>query len=347
MEEGIQTALLGGLFSSSPGILPIPGYAPPMMNLLRDAGPLGYLSLLWAGFAFLVCAVSGILLGLRWKVPPVLATFPLGVQSLLGLAGTAWMMSKLDLALKNVDAEQHLVLQVAGTSESYAGYVLGAAAIPAACVLLLGASVGGMRGKKSWGASVGAFLVMGLVSLLPISALASVSGEWRDFVEGAVVRLLLYGMLGLGVSMSAAGNDSKSGAPESNISGALAAFFAIATFETASRAWDCYSFFRAVASAAPESRNALLSVLSTWASTWPIRSFTIFFALLPVAISLFRSPAPLSDEEVLSQPDPNTPLRGAGQFLALWLIPVVLYAWFDTDYSDLIEAMLAAAKAGR
>ena len=61
-----------------------------LMESFRDAGPIAFLHLLLFLVGLIGAIVVAVLLGMKWKVPPILSVAPLLACAFLGWAGSTW-----------------------------------------------------------------------------------------------------------------------------------------------------------------------------------------------------------------------------------------------------------------
>jgi hypothetical protein len=213
-----------------------------------------------------------------------------------------------------------------------------ALAIPSAMLLGLGAAIGGARGSRSYGAPVAAFLIGGLIAVFPLSELLS-EGSFGSIA----LRLLMYGAGAIVVTVSMFGNDGRFGAREASMTAALSFFVVVAASEIAVSSSEWVAVFRALAVMSNETRAEMGQFLDPIRSRGTLRWVSMFLAILPVIVAWLRPPAERTEEQLLNERDPETPMRGAAHFLALGLIPLWLAAAWTADVSEQVEQALAAA----
>ncbi len=290
-----------------------------------------FLGLFWA----LICTV---LLAMRWKVPALVATMPLGLHALGAIVAMTAAQSMTLEAVKNVDPSVRAAILAAGMAEGLGNGLMLALAIPSAMLLGLGAAIGGARGSRSFGAPVAAFLVGGLIAVFPAAELLY-EGSF-----GAVgLRLILYGAGVIVVTMALLGNDGKFGAREASMTAALSFFVVVAASEIALSASEWGTMFRGMAAMSGEARGMMAEYLAPTHSRATLRWVSMFLAILPVIVAWLRPSVERTEEQTLNEPDPETPMRGAAHFLALGLIPLWLAVAWTADVSEQVEKALAAS----
>ena len=288
------------------------------MQTLTEAGWMGWVQvgllaggLVWA----LVCVV---LLGLKVKVPPVIAVAPLLAHAVVVAAGGSWF-SRLVSGAHGLAPDQRSSWIATGVSGMLSHGVLAAAAIPTAFLLLLGGVFAGARGRRKWGAAVLVFVVGGGVALVPLGSLLS-HGE----LALAAGRFVVYGLAVLPLAASMIGAHPNDNSREGGIVAAAAFATLVGACEIVvfSSSWE--RVFSAIAMADTASRVKLLeagaaeiAALQTY--TW----VALVLASIPGFVALFRPPAELTDEEIMSSVTSPSAVRWFGGALAL-AVPV---AW--------------------
>ncbi|HNC96486.1 MAG TPA: hypothetical protein PKW90_10205 [Myxococcota bacterium] len=307
--------------------------------LFREAGWGAYVQLGLFMVALVWTLVCTVLLGMRWKVPAFIATIPLGLHALGAIAALSASQSIILTATKNVDGATRAMLVAQGMSEGLGNGVLLGLAIPSAMLLGLGGAIGGARGSRSYGPPVIAFLVCGLIAVFPVAEL---------LYEGSILsigtRLLLYGVGAIIVTVSLLGNDGKVGARESSLSAALSFFVVVSAAEIVASSMECRELFAVLAGVSREGRAEFMGgLMEPVHGRTTLRWVSMFLAIIPVIVAWLRPSTERTEEQLLNEPDPETPMRGAGHFLALGLIPLWLAAAWSADVSEQVEKALATS----
>ncbi len=306
------------------------------MSFFAEAGWVGWvqvatcvLGLLWT----LVCAV---LLGLKWKVPAVLATAPLALHALLVIVSAMVGGSAID-SVVGLDASQRATVYAYGIAQVLAGGALAAVVLPSAMLLGLGGAAGGARAPRGYGAPVVAFLACGLAAILPLGGLFFYAS-----VPFAVAKLLLLGMGAFPVALSLLGNGQNSNARESSVATTIAYFSVAAALELADRSSSWLKVFSAIANADPEAKATLMvAAAEEIASVSRFGWMSLALAFVPILAAVLRPAAELSEEELMTGQVNPSGFRIIGTGLAL----VVPLLWFAALLAaDPSAAMLKMAK---
>ncbi|MBM4366614.1 MAG: hypothetical protein FJ102_10405, partial [Deltaproteobacteria bacterium] len=199
------------------------------MSFVADAGWVGWVQVIACVLGLLWTLVCAVLLGMKWKVPAVLSTAPLGLHALLVIVGAMVGGSALESAV-DVDPAQRATLYAYGIAQVLAGGTLAAVALPSAALLGLGGAAGGARAPRGYGAPVIAFLACGLAALLPLGGLFFYASVYL-----VLAKVLLLGMGAVPVAMSLLGNGQNSNARESSVTTSIAYFSLAAALELVDR----------------------------------------------------------------------------------------------------------------
>jgi hypothetical protein len=310
-----------------------------VLMLFRESGWGAYLQLGLFMMATLWTLICTVLLGMRWKVPALIATLPLGLHALGAIAAMSAAQSITLAAAKNVDGATRATILAAGMSEGLGNGVLLGLAIPSAMLLGLGGAVGGARGSRSFGAPVLAFLICGLIAVFPVAEL---------LYEGSILsigtRLMLYGVGAIIVSVAMLGNDGRVGARESSLSAALSFFVVVSASEIVVGSMECRELFAALAGISREGRAELVGgLMEPLQGRSTLRWVSMFLAILPVVVAWLRPSVERTEQQLLNEPDPETPMRGAGHLLALGLIPLWLAVAWTADVREQVERAMATS----
>ena len=301
--------------------------------MLQDGGPVVWIQgilllggLLWS----LGCAV---LLALRWKVPPVIATAPLFAHAITAAAAASYGGNEAALALISADSSQRASLLAYAISSVLMSGVYAPAAVFSAGVLGVGAMVGGLRGPKWWGLPVVSILVFGFVALLPV-----VSVFFAAPIPLALGRVAMYGACAIPAGLAMAGAHPNQNGRESGVIAGVCFLTLVATSEIAVISLSWVQGFAALAAADPSSKMLLLAALQ--AELAPLRNLAwaaMVISTLPAVLALFRAPMPLTDEEIMTSSVNPSGMRWFGSLLALLLLPLWAIVFASVDPSGIME----------
>lgn len=287
------------------------------MESLVSGGPLiwGHAVLLVGGLLW--AAVCAVLLGMRWKVPPIVATAPLLMQGLYILSAAVW--ATRESALGGADPAQAATLAAAALAQVFAQGTAAIAALPVAVVLLLGGLAAGVRGRRGWGAPVFVLVVAGLVALLPAADLARyVDPVW------VAVRVLVYGLAALPVAAALVGAHPQDNSREGSLVATVSYATLVASVELMVAVIGQNKIVAALVNVDPKSRPELLAAaLEEFGATGTVSWVVVALAAATGVVALLRPAAELTDEEVLAGNVSPSGARWFGGALAL-LVPL---AW--------------------
>lgn len=286
------------------------------MESVTYGGPLvwGHGVLLLGGLVW--AAICAVLIAMKWKVPPVVATAPLLVHGLY-VAGVALWATR-ESARFGDDPAQSATLTAYALSTQLAQGSAAVSVLPTAGVLLLGGLFAGVQGRRAWGAPAFVFVLASVAALLPLVGLL----QYADtaFTLGRVV---LYGLCVLPLAAALAGAHPLDNSREGGLVATVAFATLVASVEllVVSSAWS--NVVRALASVSPESKAELVTaaVAEIGANStlgWVVTGL----ATMPAVVALLRPAADLTDEEVLAGNVSPSGLRWFGGALAL-LVPLV------------------------
>lgn len=263
---------------------------------IRETGWVAWVQivLLLGGLAWsVVCAA---LLGMRWRVPAIVACAPLVATPLVGAVAGSFAGRTLDGVIRSADPAQRAVLMAAGTAEILHGAVMLAVVVPSAMILGLGAAAGGVRPPRGWGAPVVAFLLTALLAILPFADLF-----YNASAGGVVLRVLLYGLGVIPVTMSMVNNGMQTNGKEASATAGFALFSLVTATELAvdSTAW--IDVFSAIANADPSSKATILqgAAAEIGARGW-LGNVRIGLSLAVLLLGVFRGVAQPTEEEILA-----------------------------------------------
>ena len=309
-----------------------------VLMIFQESGWGAYLQLGLVTVALPWTLICAVLLAMRWKVPALIATMPLGLHALAALVALSAAQSNTVAAVRTVDASARAALLAQGMAEALGTGVLLAFVLPSAMVVGLGGAIGGVRGSRSFGAPVLAFLVCGLIAVFPVAELL-----YEGSIASIGLRLLMYGTGAVVVTASMLGNDGKVGARESSLSTALSFFVVVSACEIVVGSMEWRQLFSALAGMSGEGRAAMAEYLEPTHTRTTLRWVAMFLAIVPVIIAWLRPSVERTEEQMLNEPDPETPLRGAAHLFALGLIPLWLAVAWSADVSEQVEKALAAS----
>lgn len=301
-----------------------------LIMTFQEAGAFGYLQvalLVAGGLWALVCAV---LLGLRWRVPPVVAVAPLlAVPLLIGIAAIV-NGAAIEDALTNADPAQRAALLAAGLAETLAQGTMGILVVPVAALLGLGGLVAGVRSPRAWVVPAVVFGVAGLTALLP-----AVGVLFDASVPLAIGRVLLYGLFVVPLALATANAHPGSNGPEAGMVAAAAWVSLVAAGELAALVSGWTQGFGALAMVDPGNRARVIDVLLVEMSTLTTFAwFTFALAGVPALLAGLRTGADPTEEEILGGQTSPSPGRWVGRFLALAVWPAWAFAYLCLDPAD-------------
>jgi hypothetical protein len=307
-----------------------------LLMTFREAGTFGYLqvALLFAGGLWaLVCAV---LLGLRWRVPPVLAIGPLvAVPLLIGVASLV-NEAAIASAITSADPAYRATLVAAGVAETLSQGLLGVLVLPVAGLLGIGGLAAGVRGPRTWVVPGVVFAVAGLTALLPaLGLLVHASAPL------AIGRVLLYGTFVIPLALATVTAHPGRNGPEGGMVAAAAWMSLVAACELATLSAAWYRGFGALAMVDAGSRAVIVeSLVSEVGTQGTFAWFTFALAAVPALLVGFRSAPDPTEAEIMTGLTSPSPYRSVGRFLALVVWPAWAFAYLCLDPSDTLRVLM-------
>ncbi len=310
-----------------------------VVDTYRQAGIFAHLHLLvFVGGALwaLVCAV---LLGLRWRVPPILAVAPLCVVPLLIGSGSMWAYDVTTDAASQVDPASRATIMAAGLAEGMSQGWFGLLAVPVAGVLALGGLAAGVRAPRRWVVPVVVFGVAGLTALLPLVGLVQYTP-----IGWVLGRMFLYGLGVVPLALATANDHTKHNGPEGGMVAAAAWVTLVGACELALQTYGWTLGFAALANVDPEQRNMVLAAMSAEIGAQATLGWVLFaLAGVPAVIVAFRSGPPLTEEEIMNGESSPSPGRTLGRVLALLVWPLWAFAMAANAPGSVIDTLTVAA----
>lgn len=288
---------------------------------------------LWA----LVCAV---LLGIRWRVPPVVAIAPLMAVPALVALGASWNQAQVDDALAFADPAQRAALMAAGVAGTLAQGWLGILAVPVAFVLAMGGLVAGMRAPRSWGVPALVFVGAAFTALVPVVGFA-----FDASLPGIVVRVLLYGFAAIPLALSTASDHRRGNGLEGGMVAAAAYVTLVGACELAavSAAWA--EGFRALAAVDPAKKAEIVRVLVDEVGDQATLAWALLaLAGVPALICALRSGREPTEAEILEGEASPSPWRSLARFLGLAVWPAWALAFLATSPAGALETITLLSK---
>lgn len=300
------------------------------MQSVAEAGPLvlGHGVLLVGGLLW--AAVCAVLLAMRWKVPPIVATAPLLAQALYSAGGAMWVTR--EGARFGADPSQSAALTASAVAQQLGLGSASVAALPIAAVLIFGGLAGGVRGRRGFGAPAFALLLGLVAAALPLAGILQ-----HGSLPFALGRAVLYGLAAVPVALALLGAHPQDNSRESGLVATVSFAAMVMSVEVlyASQQWT--QAFAALAGASPESKKSLVEMVSVEIGSLGTLGWVAFaLASGTAVIALLRPAADLTDEEVMAGDVSPSGARWLGGALAL----VVPLAWaaarLATDPSALL-----------
>jgi hypothetical protein len=297
-----------------------------LLMTLHEAGFGAYLQLfalfggsLWA----LICAV---LLGLRWKLPPMVATFPLGMSALCAIAATLVATAGVH-GNEQADPSVRATILASAIATPLALGTLTVCNVPVAALLGLGGLAAGIRAPRAWVIPILLTLFTSGVALLPLAGFAFGLPWWT-----VLGRVLVYGLGGWIVALASVNAHVRGNGPEGGMTAAVAYACVVVLGEIAASAFAWSDTFAHVAVSAPAERVVLLDRVTENAGYQRLVSWlTIVLAALPLLPTAFRRGPPLTEEEALSGLATPAPWRTLARWGAVgaWLLWVLAFIELD------------------
>ncbi len=299
-----------------------------ILETFKAAGAFSFLQLFGMFLSLIWCLVPAVLLGMRWKVPPLVSTLPLFLFPLVASMGASWSWSNLQSASRAAPEERAMAISY-GMAQTLAHPELLLLAIPASMILGVGGLIAGFRPPRAWLAPAGVFLSGGLLACLPmigaLSLLADVHlaglSTWES-VPLALLRTVLYLAGLIPLTLSAANAHPHGNGPEGGTTAAIAWIGFVGAVELSTGAIHWGGLFSMLAALPDEKRAATLRTIITVASTQvTFRWFALLLAGVPALMSVLREGPELTEKEILTSSVNPSPWRTLGRFLALgvWL----------------------------
>lgn len=308
-----------------------------MGDMIAEAGVGGWLQGGLLVLGLLWSLVVAVLLGLRWKIPAVLAVAPLLAHAFAAALGAS-MAASGSTEIGMADPSQRAMLYAMGISGTLTNGTLVAAALPSALLLSLGALAAGVRGPRQFGAPIAALLCCGITALLP-----TLSIVWDGSVPFAAGRLALYGLATFPTALAFCGAHPRTNAREASIVAAASwtTLVAVGEMMTLANAWS--HGFRAMAVIDPESKGEMLGLfLGEVAPLQTLGFVTVVASAIPMLIAFFRPDIELTEDEVLSGSISTSPVRSIGAFLAAFTPLAWLLAMWSCSPADMLASMTTA-----
>ncbi len=306
------------------------------MGSPSEAGPLiwGHLILLLGGLVWaLACAV---MLAMKWKVPPVVATAPLLAHGGLVLGVAMWASSRPPVGADDPAAR---AVSVAGALSTMLGNATASVAVvPVAALLMLGGLFAGARGRRRFGAPALAALLGFGAAAMPLVALVLVGAD----MPLAAGRFLLYMVATVAVAGALVGAHPDDNSREGGLiaTAGFAALVASCELLVQSSQWAAgLSVLTTIF--ASDKVPALAALTLEIGAVATLSRVSIGLAAATALVALLRPAADLTDEEMLSGNVSPSGMRWLGGALAL-LVPLVwAAALLAADPSEILSGLLA------
>lgn len=306
-----------------------------LVDSYRTAGVFAHLQVvvflggaLWA-FA---CAVF---LGLRWRVPPLLATAPLFLVPLVVAVGATFGYAEATDAAGQSDPAARATLMAAGLSGGMSQGWFGLLAVPVAGLFGVGGLAAGIRGPREWGAPALVFAVALLTALLPIA------GLFADVPLPLVAaRVLLYGLGVVPLALATANAHRAGNGPEGGMVAAAAWVAVVGAGELATLTYGWVQGFQALAYVDPASRAALVETMSSEMGDQGTLAWIVFtLSAVPALICALRSGPEATEAEILAGDASPSPMRSLGRILAFGVWPLWAFAIAATSPAAVLVTM--------
>lgn len=302
------------------------------MEVFLDAGPFGWAQAIFALGGLLWALVCVVLLGLRWKVAPVLATAPLFLHAVTVAVGATWLGQTASVG----DLDPSMV--VSSFARAVAGMIsngtLAIVAVPTAMLLILGGTIAGVRGRRAFGAPVFVFMVAMGVAVLPLVSIA-----YDGLLPLAAGRFLLYGAAALPLTAALAGAHPQDNSREGSVIAGIGFVSLVAAVEllTMSHGWS--RGFQAIAAIAPDEKARIVAkFVAEMGQLGTLSWAAVVLGAVPAAMALLRPPADLTEQEIMEGNISPSALRWLGQALAFG-VPI---AWCVAMQATNPAAMLVS-----
>lgn len=280
------------------------------MEVFLGSGPFGWAQVIFAVGGLLWALVCVVLLGLRWKVPPVVATAPLLLHALTVAAGATWLGRTASAA--SLDPSMVVSSYARGVAGMIANGTLAVIAVPTAMLLILGGTVAGVRGRRAFGAPAFVFIVAMGVAVLPLVSIA-----YEGLLPLAAGRFLLYGAAALPLTAALAGAHPQDNSREGSVTAGIGFVSLVAAVELLTMSHGWAQGFRAVAMVAPDDKGRIISsFIADMGQLGTLSWAAVVLGAVPAAMALLRPPADLTEQEILEGNISPSALRWLGQALA-------------------------------
>ena len=297
------------------------------------------------------CLVPAVLLGMRWKVPPVIAALPLALYPLVAAMGGSWAWSKIQDAVRIAPADQRTALLSRGMAESLAHPTLLFVAILPAMLLGVGGLIAGSRAPRAWLVPGAVLLIAGCSGLLPIGGMLALAADvpFSEILsyESAplvLIRAALYLLGAVPLALCFANAHPHGNGPEGGTTAAVAWIGFVGAVELSTGALHAADLFSAAAVMSPEARvdylRALIDVLNTRVT---FQWLALLLAGVPLLISVLREDPDLSEKEILESSVNPSPWRTLGRFLTVGVWLCWLLALWSCSPTPALEYFLKMA----
>lgn len=307
-----------------------------MVRMIAEAGIGGWLQVGLLALGLLWSLVVAVLVGIRWKVPAVVAVAPLLAHAFAAALGAS-LAGNGALTAMNADPAQRATMYAASIAGTISNGTLASAAIPSAMLLALGAVAAGVRGPRRFGAPIGVILFCGITAMMP-----ALSMVWNGSLPLAAGRLVVYGLAAFPTAMAFCGAHPRTNAREASIIAAAAWTTLVAVGEMATLASGWTRGFNGIAMMGTADKGAVVNqFLAEMSPLQTLGMITLAVSAVPMVIAFFRADIELTAEEVLSGSVSNSPVRSIGAFLAALTPLVWLLAMWSCSPADMVAHLAA------
>ena len=277
-----------------------------------------------------------VMLAMKWKVPPVVATAPLLAHGGLVLGVAMWASSRPPVGADDPAAR---AVSVAGALSTMLGNATASVAVvPVAALLMLGGLFAGARGRRRFGAPALAALLGFGAAAMPLVALVLVGAD----MPLAAGRFLLYMVATVAVAGALVGAHPDDNSREGGLiaTAGFAALVASCELLVQSSQWAAgLSVLTTIF--ASDKVPALAALTLEIGAVATLSRVSIGLAAATALVALLRPAADLTDEEMLSGNVSPSGMRWLGGALAL-LVPLVwAAALLAADPSEILSGLLA------
>lgn len=299
-----------------------------LIEVFKSGGPFAFLQMFGLVIGAIWCLIPAVLLGMRWKVPPVIAAVPLALYPLVAAMGSSWAWSRIQEAARAIPEEQTALI-AAGIGESLAHPTMLMVAVIPSMILGIGGLAAGFRPPRAGLVPGSVLLIAGCAGLLPVggllATLADVPFSELTRYESplmVIVRSGLYLLGAIPLALAFSNAHPHGNGPEGGTTAAVAWIGFVGAVELSTGAIQAAGLFGSAATMAPAERadwmRTLLEVLDTRiTSQWLI----LLAAGIPALISVLREGPDLTEKEILESSVNPSPWRALGRLLAvgIWL----------------------------